>query len=76
MLNLFSFYKVYREEACRFVDDILHKEGSGVEIALNIKLDSETSLLDVIKERKRYPLRYAPNYKEAWKLYGYLNGIN
>jgi hypothetical protein len=71
--NLFTFYKRHRQEASNFIEDILQKEGPGVDLASWIRLDSDMTLLDVIKERKKFPLKQTPDYKRAYQLYMYLN---
>lgn len=71
--NLFLFYDNDREKAVEFRKNILMKKADAFELARKIKIYSELTAEDVINERMLSSGTIIPSYKEAVKLYKYLN---
>lgn len=71
--NLFLFYKNDREKAVEFRKDILKRKADAFDLARKIIIYSELTAEDIIKERMLPAGTISPSFREAIKLYKYLN---
>jgi len=71
--NLYLFYKRDRDKAVEFRRDILKRKADTFNLAKKIKIDSGLTAEDIINERMPASGTISPSFKEAVKLYKYLN---
>ena len=71
--NLYLFYESDKEKAVAFRKDILKRKSDAFDLAGKIDFEPGLTAKDIISERMLSVGTISPNYKEALKLYKYLN---